>query len=145
MNMYSAKQVLGGSITWRPILSHTYTEHLRERSWQFQFAFVSVDAWHSKEVSPLSFPPDTLRLSNKTDDMRKSQNTVPLKPFGCWQGPRRWLTCAAFREQGRVLVMSHNLSLSKVRNNREKTAAADALSELSEYSVNTVSALMLDV
>lgn len=36
-----------------------------------------------KEVSPLSFPLDTLRLSNNTDDTRKSQNTVPLKPFGC--------------------------------------------------------------
>lgn len=51
-------------------------------------------AWHSKR-SLLSLSPDTLRLANNTVDMCKSQNTVPLKPFGCWQGPRRWLTCAA--------------------------------------------------
>lgn len=65
--------------------------------------------WHSKR-SLFSFPLDTLRLSNNTGDMCKSQNTVPLEPFGCWQVPRRWLTCAAFREHGRVLVVSPYLS-----------------------------------
>lgn len=36
-----------------------------------------------KEVSPLPFPLDTLHLSKNVDDVCKSQNTVPLKPFGC--------------------------------------------------------------
>jgi len=63
-------------------------------------------------LSPLSFPLDS--LLNKTDDVCKSQNTVPLKPCGYWQAPTRWLRCAAFREWGRVLVRSYYLSLPKM-------------------------------
>lgn len=61
-------------------------------------------------------PVDTLHLSENTDGAWESQNTLPLKPFGCWQGPSRWLTCAAFGKRGRALWPSFSLS---VRNNTE--------------------------
>lgn len=98
-----------------------WEEDLRETSWWCEFASVCVSAaegWEGAapailskdDMSPFSSltlkePPThthtpplfsfaPLCLSNKTDDMCKSQNTVPLKPFGCWQGPRRCQTTA---------------------------------------------------
>lgn len=58
-------------------------------------------------------PVDTLHLSENTDE---SQNTLPLEPFGCWRGPSRWLTCAAFGKRGRAQWPSFSRS---VRNNTE--------------------------
>lgn len=85
----------------------------REKDKRSEAAILSADAvspFSGLTLKEVSFPLDTIRLSNNTDAMCKSQNTVPLKPFGCWQGPRRWLTCAAFGERGSVLVMSPYLS-----------------------------------